>query len=116
MKNETRPKGIVIYENLTGTEKEYSFWNRLKRVLCRHEFHKGGKQMRYISTKMTPAFHSQIILEQEQDGYRFKKNTIDRQLLDKLITQEECDDYLDSQHQVCVRMNENYRIYNFTIN
>lgn len=69
--------------------------------------------MRYVSTKIAPAFKADIILEQEQDGYRFIKNTLDKNLYNETINQQQCDDYLDSQHRVCVKMNENYRIYNF---
>lgn len=32
-----RPKGLIIYENITGTEKEYNFWNKLFKKIFKND-------------------------------------------------------------------------------
>lgn len=71
--------------------------------------------MIYVSTKQAPAFKAHITLQQEGNNYRFLKNTIEQERYNELINQEECHAYLNGEHRVCVKMNDNYRLYNFQV-
>jgi hypothetical protein len=75
--------------------------------------------MKISSSKKAPMFMCHIILEKQDDAYLIRKHSSEPNLVGKLVTQQDCDDYLDSDLLVCVILNYSEpfgtNVYNFDI-